>query len=171
MPNKNVTVSVRLDQDDARFLQRLDIGDADTLSEKLRAIIHQAREHDAGKHDYVSSLKMIDTLLDPVRTQILDQERREGRHSELISRTYEWLPDMMAFVLASLEQEAHGGEPIGLKDLEDGVAERVFRLIHACLRLGLEEPNPCYSEDVIGARLTPTLKLAKLLEGATHNGK
>lgn len=163
MPGKNVTLSVRLDESDAHFLERLRLADAETPSEKLRAIIGHARQREEGKHSYHAGLRLIDDLLDPVRMAVLDQQRREGTHSELISRVYEWLPDLLAFVLASVEQELDSDEMISLEELEAGIADRVFRIIAATLRLGLSSTNPCIDSKAVSKRLPPILELTQLL--------
>ncbi|MFK7957248.1 MAG: hypothetical protein AB8B96_14220 [Lysobacterales bacterium] len=168
MSDKSVNLSVRLSQSDARFLKGLSVPNAETVSEKLRLIIDRARRREEGTHSYPAALRMVDELLDPVRLGLLDQERREQVHSELLARVYEWLPDMLGFLLAGVDQEPDSDEVIELAQLESGISERVFRLIEAVLRLALTEPNPCYEPTAVSRRLGPTLALAGLL--ATNNG-
>ena len=163
MSEKTVNLSVRLSADDARFLRSLTMPDADNMSEKLRGVIGMARQREAGMHSYPAALKLVDQLLDPVRQQLLDFERRERVHSELLARVYEWLPDMLAYLLAGLDQEPDSDEMLELAELEAGVSDRVFRLIEAVLRLGLTEPNPCYEGDTISRHLHATLSLSDLL--------
>ncbi len=164
MSEKSVNLSVRLSSEDARFLKRLSIPNAETVSEKLRMIIDRARRREEGAHSYPAALRMVDELLDPVRLGLLDQERREQVHSELLARVYEWLPDMLGYLLAGVDQEPDSDEVIELAQLESGIAERVFRLIEAVLRLALTCPNPCFESDAISRRLASTLALARLLE-------
>ncbi|MEM7706053.1 MAG: hypothetical protein AAF358_10900 [Pseudomonadota bacterium] len=169
MSEKSVNLSVRLSSDEARFLKHLSLPGADTVSEKLRHIIDRARRREEGTHSYPAALRMVDELLDPVRLGLLDQERREQVHSELLARVYEWLPDMLGYLLAGIDQEPDSEEVIELSQLEAGISERVFRLIEAVLRLALTEPNPCYEPNAVSRRLGPTLALAKLL--AEQGGK
>ena len=165
MPAKNVPISVRLDEGDAQFLEQLEIDGAQTVSDKLRAIIDQARQREDGRHNYPAGLRMMDNLLDPVRMALANQERHEQVHSELMTRVHEWLPEMFAYVLASLDPEPDCSDRISLEELEAGVAERVFRLINGTLRLALSSSNPCYDPQAISRRLEDTLELAQLLAG------
>lgn len=164
MTGKNLTISVRLSEADAKFLDRVVIGDANNQSEKLRAIIDRTRQQEEGRHNYPAGLRMADDMLDPVRWTILNQERRESIHSELLSRVYEWLPDILAYVLANVEQEPDSDEQITLQELESGVADRIFRLIEATLRLGLSSENPCYDKEAVTRRLGPALELLELMQ-------
>jgi len=164
MPGKNVTVSVRLSDAEARALDSLNIADADSQSAKLRAIIQQAQRAEDGKHSYPAALRLMNDLLDPVRLSILDQERKDGQHSELLSRVFEWVPDMAAFLLAGTDQEPDSDEALTLPELESGIADRVFRLIEATLRLGLSEKNPCYDPQAVTRRTGPSIDLAWLMD-------
>ncbi len=167
MPGKNVTVSVRLSEQEAQALDGLKIAEADSQSAKLRAIIHQAQQAEEGKHSYPAALRLMNDLLDPVRLSIWDQERKDGQHSELLSRVFEWVPDMAAFLLAGTDQEPDSDDALTLAELESGIADRVFRLIEATLRLGLSEKNPCYDSRAISARTDPTSALVRLLDDAS----
>lgn len=164
MPGKNVTVSVRLTEQEAQALDKLNIAQADNQSAKLRAIIQQAEQAEEGKHSYPAALRLVDDLLDPVRLTILDLERKEGSHSELMSRVFEWVPDMAAFLLAGTDQEPDSDDRLSLPELESGIADRVFRLIEATLRLGLSEDNPCYNPRAITSRVAPAIDLAWLMD-------
>jgi len=167
VPGKSISVSVRLTSEEAQSLDKVEIPGAENQSEKLRTIIRQTLQIEEGKHSYPAGLKLIDSLLDPIRQSVWDQERREHRHSELITRVYEWVPDMMAYILASTDPEPDTDEQITLDDFESGIADRVFRLMEATLRLALSDPNPCYGSDTVTQRLQPSLQLAKLIETMT----
>lgn len=166
MPGKNITVSVRLSEAEAAALDELNIAEADSQSAKLRAIIQQAMQAEEGKHSYSAALRLVDGLLDPVRLTIWDLERKEGSHSELLSRVFEWIPDMAAFLLAGTDQEPESDERLSLSELEAGLADRVFRLIEATLRLALSSKNPCYDEQAISARVDPAIELSELIESS-----
>jgi len=58
LARKSVPVSVRLEPGEAAFLAGLEIGDAHTHSEKLRAIIAAARQRQLGTEDYRSALRV-----------------------------------------------------------------------------------------------------------------
>lgn len=163
MPGKTVPVSVRLTPEDIRFLDQLNIGGAETHSEKLRAVISQARQRQAGQHSYAAGLSLVQELLNPVRLRIWNNERLEHSHSELLSRLYEWLPDTMALALAGTDHELDAEPTMSLKEFESLMATRMFRLVEMVLRLAMTRKAPCYDPDVVRSKLAPTMELAELL--------
>ena len=98
---KAVTISARISQEDALFLSQYKGEGAVTPSDKLRAIITEARERQQRMKDFRGSIDMFQNLLAPVDAEIRELELHHHIHSELITRILEWLPDMMAFIIAS----------------------------------------------------------------------
>ncbi len=162
MPNKTVPVSVRLPEDDAHFLARLTLEGAETASEKLRALISDARRRQHGTEEYPAALKLAQESMAPTLRIIRNSERGHGMHSELISRLGEWLPDCMAYLVAS-NGAATDLDDEELKDIERGLAERVFVLIQSILQMGVTRRSPCYDPSVIDERLDPVMDLAGVI--------
>jgi hypothetical protein len=163
MPSKSITISARIAHEDAEFLSQLNIDGAATPSDKLRALITEARKRKEQPRDYGGCLMMIQELLAPVLTQVRQAELAEKVHSELLTRTFEWLPEMVAYLLAGAPQaEAEWTADI-LVEYEYGLADRLFRLISSLLQLGVTPQCPCYSADAVARRIAPVLDLAEVI--------
>lgn len=101
MPSKTIPISARVSHEDAEFISRLKINGATTPSDKLRAIIADARRQKSRTKDYRGCFQMIQELLMPVNETIRQVELDNHEHSELITRAVEWLPDVLAYIVSS----------------------------------------------------------------------
>lgn len=171
MATKTVTISARIPREDAEFISQLDVSGATTPSDKIRTIITETRLRHVGTQDYSGCLAAVSGLVSPVVMLVHEQEHIERMHSELVARTLEWLPDMMAFVMASLNSEDHASGADRLQALEEGVADRVFRLMESILPMGITRRGPCYNEQAIQERLNPILDLTRVIEMAGQRQK
>lgn len=163
MPSKSITISARIGHEDAEFLSQLKINGAATPSDKLRALITEARKRKEQPRDYGGCLTMIQEILAPVVTQVRQAELEEKIHSELLTRTFEWLPEMAAYLLAASPAEGTDRTAEQLAEYEQGLADRLFRLITSLLQLGVTPQCPCYSEDAVARRIAPVLDLAEVI--------
>lgn len=179
MPGKSIPLSVRLTPEDSTFLQGLSIADATTPSDKLRALIKEARHRREGVRNYAEALTFFEELLSDTAHRLREAEASQGVHSELLVQTASWLPDIMAYLMVRASEIGletigetigeTGGEAGGtdveakLKRLENGVADRVFALIQQVLRLGVTSRNPCYDSTAITSRVEPIIELSELL--------
>ena len=161
---KTVSLSTRISQEDAEFLAGLKIQDASTPSEKLRVIIADSRKRHEGMQDYRNSLLMYQDMLNRVVTVSRELEMENQIHSELVSRLIEWLPDMMAFATAmgSKLQQARSVE--SLKEFEDGITDRSFRLFLSILQMGITDTCPCYQKNAISKRISEVVKLVNVIQ-------
>ena len=162
MARKSVSVSVRLAPDDADFLARLAIGDADTPSEKLRAVIGDARKRERGTQDYASALRIAQDGVAPTLRILRGNEMASGMHSELVSRLGEWLPECAAFLVSCNGNKTELSED-QLRDIEKGLADRVLVLMQSVMQMGLTEKAPCYQPDLFKDSLDPVLDLARVI--------
>lgn len=162
---KAVNISARISQEDAVFLSQLKIADAVTPSDKLRAIITEARERKKRLKDYRGSIDMFQGMLTPFGSAIRELELTHEIHSELITRVLEWLPDMMAFVIVSETRIHKSTDQEQMKHIEEGIADRVFRLVESVMQLGVTQRSPCYKPNTISNRLDPVLDLARVISG------
>ncbi len=162
MPNKTVPISVRLTREDADFVAQLDVDDADTPSDKLRAIIVDARKRKLGTEDYPGSLKLIQDLAAPTMRIIRASENSHHTHSELVSRVGEWLPECMAYLIASngpdIELDAEQ-----LREIERDLTDRVVVLMQSVLQMAVTRRGPMYEPDVLHERIQPVLELAAVI--------
>src|SRR5438045_4020584 len=85
MTERTVPFSARIPSDDAAFIAELKIEGAVTPSDKLRAIITQARKQYEGSADYATSLQWMRDLLTPALTRIRAVEHTANMHSEIVT--------------------------------------------------------------------------------------
>lgn len=161
MASKTVQISARISREDAEFLSKLSIDGAKTPSDKLRAIITQARQRSIGTREYTGTYKMIQDLVLPVSEHIRKCELDQTSHSAFIFRVLEWLPDFTAFVTSSLPEEQKVG--LDLEEYEKGVVNRVFTLFESIMQMGVGAKNPCYDPDIISKKLESILALSKII--------
>lgn len=161
--NKTVTLSARISQEDAEFISQLNIADAKTPSDKLRALVSEARRRSLHEEDFRGHLKMFQDMIGPVKANISETELAQNIHSEVVSRTLDWIPDMMAFVLSTTATKEEGMSKEQLTLLEAGLTERIFRLLDATTQLALTNPSPCYRPSVIQDRAQSLISLLSLI--------
>lgn len=162
MANKSVPLSARISADDAEFLAALEVDGATTPSDKLRAIVGDARRRHGAARDYPGALRFAEDTVSPALRQVRAAEVDEDMHSELVARVAEWLPETLAYFLAS---SGGGGrsDADNLRKLEAGLAKRVTTLMQSTLQLGLSQPGAAYDGDILNERLTCVLDLAEVV--------
>lgn len=165
MPNKTVPVSFRLPEAEAQFLNALHVEGAETASEKLRALIADARRRRHGTEEYPAALKLAQESLAPTLQIIRGSETENGMHSELVSRLGEWLPDCMAYLVAS-NGTATELDAETLLTIERRLAEKVFVMIQSVLQMGVTKRSPCYDPSIIEQQLDPVMDLAHVISQA-----
>ena len=167
MPNKMLPLSVRVSLDDAAFLSSHSIAGAKTPSEKIRALIRQARHRQEGVHDYAEGLVVQEEEMSLFIHGLREAEVQVHKHSEFLLQLAQWLPEATAFLLANIPGKSEDGAPVDLetlKQLEHSAADRVVVLMEAVLRMGIIPRNPCYDESLISDRLKGVLELCGLIE-------
>jgi hypothetical protein len=170
MPGKVVPLSVRVSADDAEFIARLHVEDATTPSEKIRALIHEAQRRRAGYRDYTRALAMARETIDPGVSALRHAEHQEAMHSELVYALEEWLPETFAYFLTRLTNMSDRKDRAAqLVDLEQGIADRILRLLEKILRLGVTPECPAYTRSVVHDRLDPILDLLEVIQ--TQRGR
>jgi hypothetical protein len=163
VPSKSITISARIAHEDAAFLSQLEVNGANTPSDKLRALIAEARKRKEQPRDYGGCLAQIQEMIAPVATRVRQVELAEKAHSELLTRTFEWLPETVAYILAAPPAETDSWPLEELAEYEQGLADRLFRLVTALLQLGVTPGCPCYSPDVVSRHMAPVLDLADVI--------
>ena len=163
MPSKSITISARIAHEDAEFLSQLKINGAATPSDKLRALITEARKRKAQPRDYGGCLAMIQEWVAPLVTRVRQAELEQKVHSDLLTRTFEWLPEMVAYLLAAPPAQGDQWSADQLAEYEQGLADRLFRLTTALLQLGVTPQCPCYNADAIARRIPAVIDLADVI--------
>jgi len=160
---KNVPLSVRVSESDAAFLAGLDVNGASTPSDKVRALLAEARKRHDGFRDYAGCLAMAHEMMAPTLHLLKDLEKRSRIHSEPVSQLAEWLPETLAFFLTTFPDDGEHNDLEQIEALEQGVTQRIFRLIQATLRLAVTRECEAYDPLVISRRIEPTLEIAELI--------
>src|ERR1044071_3685537 len=136
------TMSVRVPSEDVEWLSSLEIPGAVTPSDKLRSLISQMRRQHQGTMDYTACVAWLRDLLGPLVLAIREAEHRQGTHSEAINAVIEWVPQIVATLLA--ERKFGKDSAAQLVNLENAVVQRAFQLATALLRLGVTAQAECY---------------------------
>ena len=162
MPDKSVALSARLPAADAEFLNEWKVEGADTASEKLRRVVRDTRGRVKATTDYRQALRMSNELFGPALEYVCASEVHIGKHSELMARVSEWLPEMVAYVY-SAEGLAGPDAEANLKRLEGGVAMRVVSLMQSVLQMALTTKAPLYDPQLLDERLQSVLEIADVV--------
>lgn len=165
---KTIQLSTRVTQEDAEFLAALQVEGATTPSDKLRALIADARRRRQEMGDYAGSLRQVKQWLGPASERVLQVENASLPHSELVLPLLDWTSEALAFALAQVPGSGMTAEKCenAARELEQGLADRTFRLIDKVLRMAITERAPCYDGAAIDSRIGPILELARVIAGA-----
>ena len=164
MPGKSVPLSVRITETDAAFLSKLEMAGATTPSDKLRALLEEARLCHGATQAYPDLLRGYQDMFAPAVRAVMNAEEAKQQHSELLAHVLTWLPDLAAFVMAHRPDAESPDVEAELRTLEEGVAERLFRIIDRMLRLSVTSEIPCYDPDVVKRRVPAVIEIIKLVQ-------
>jgi len=159
-----VTIGARVPHEDAEFISQLKIEGAKTPSDKMRAIVSEARRRHQGMNDYKKCLEVTNSFVEPFNSKVLHLEMENDTHSELIIRTLEWLPEAMAFIMSSKQRLDDDNINDVMINIEKGFVDRVFRLMESILQMGVTRRSSCYNEDAILDRVEPVMELVRVIE-------
>jgi len=151
------TISARIPVYDLEWLAGLDIQGAVSPSDKVRALISQMRRQYEGTLDYERSLGWLRDLIAPFVTAIRALENNNRMHSEVLTLTAEWLPQIMATLLS--ERALPKDAKKRAIDLEEIVVQRCFQLLASIMRLAVTRAAACYNPSVIDKHISGVLEL------------
>jgi hypothetical protein len=147
------TVTLRLDDDDLTYLSRVEISGAGNLSEKIRALIAEARAQREGTEDFTAAHDFARRLFARVEREINAAEVDSSTRSELIHRLMAWLPEITAYTLSACQNKGGSDDcSARLKDVEQGMAERVFSLVDSMLQLAGSDFSGCHAPEKLASR-------------------
>ncbi len=158
MNTKTTPISVRISPQDAAFIAELEIGEAETPSDKIRALLKEARESRERNNELSTYLGLVRKAVNPLFDQIKEQELAENKHSELISFFGEWIVKLLSY-LATLD-----GSKCDLERVEAEISTRLFRLFDFIARMGITEEAPCYDPCLISNKLPPLMEILSIAE-------
>lgn len=163
MTGRTVPLSVRISPEDADFLASLEIEGASTPSEKLRALIVEARRKRDSSGGFSESQAELRRLIEPLIEKVQDYEVDADKYSQLLHLALEWIPDAMAELVAQRYKMSTGVDNEKMLQLERRVTDRVFRLIEGFLRLAVTEDCEGYDPSVVKQRLPRIRQLMELM--------
>ncbi len=164
MPPKSTQLSVRLSEEDSDFLASLKINDAATPSDKIRAIISQARLLEKGTREFQDSLSVLKNIINPTHRRILDLERENKMRSELVAKFTDWVSESLAYFITALPVENKKAGKNNLEEFEAGLAVRILALTESILRMSITENSSCYNSKVLTSRIEPVLELNEVIQ-------
>lgn len=157
---KSIPLSVRISEDDAAFLARVELGDAKTPSDKIRAIISETRRRMDGVEDFSDCAELLRDMMSPAFRKVREGNKELGLRSDFIERLGEWLPESLAYFIAGLPDEKM--TKASLEEFEGVLADRICALLEFFLRLGVTQESPCYDPALVASRLKTILELADI---------
>ncbi len=146
------TVTLRLDEDDLTYLSQVEISGAGNLSEKIRALLTEARAQREGCEDFAAAHDFSRRLFARIERDIHAAEMDSDCRSEFVHRTLSWLPEVTAYVLSAQRSDVRVESRKNLERFELGLAERVFSLVDSMLQLSQAGFSGCYSSDKLAKR-------------------
>lgn len=164
MAGKTVPLSVRMASDDMTALSELNVNDAITPSDKIRKLIRQAHRRQKGQANYDEALAIAEEQLSPTLRRIRAHEARQHVHSDLIVYFLNWLPDVLAVVITTLDESGDDDHRQILETFERDIADRIFGLQLEVLRMALTPSASFYRAKTLDERLPEVLELARLVE-------
>lgn len=156
------TVTLRLDEDDLTYLAQIELPGAANLSEKIRALLAEARGQRDGLRDFGAAYDFSRRLFSQPERCIRDAEVRAQVRSELIARVLAWLPDATAYVLSGACPQDNAPRPDDvehLRRLERGLGERVLGLVDSVLQLAQAGFPGCYDPGTLAQRSESAVRL------------
>lgn len=160
MSPKTTLLSVRLSDEDAAFLAGLERRGATTPSEKLRALLAEARDAAEARGDAACAVQRLHGELAPTIEAIRRFELESGHRSALLAEALQRVPEIAGLLVAGPGAEAGVAE---FTALEARVADRAMALLEALLRLAVTRTAPCYAPDVVARRIDPVLELGTVI--------
>ncbi len=171
MPGKTVPLSVRISDDDAKFLAGLDIEGAVTPSEKLRALLTSERRLREGAADPAATEEMLEDLCRPARRRLRRAEQSTGQRSEVAQKLYDRVPKLAALALTGPSQSGDVPEERALAEWEAQWVELALALCEDLLHVGLVSEPRSFNKRTIKDNLSPIIELAELIKIADKQSK
>lgn len=161
--SKSETLSVRVSSDDAAWIAALDVDGATTSSDKVRALISQARTQELSFRDYATCVTWVRALLGPAVTRLRSLEDNAGLHSELLSAVTEGLPPLVATILTATPSS--NGSQEALSQIEGRLAQKAFAVFQSIMRLAVTAPHGLTNPDVFRDQLPAIMEMAEIIKG------
>lgn len=153
------TVTLRLDEDDLTYLSQVEIAGAGNLSEKIRALINEARAQRDGTENYAAAHDFSRRLFARIDRQINAAEVNAQMRSELTHRLLAWLPEAVAYTLSACHQQGDQADcEKQLTAIEQGLGDRAFSLVDSMLQMAQADFSGCLGGEKLASRAAFAVK-------------
>lgn len=139
MSSRTVPFSARISMEDAEFISTLTFEGAHTPSDKLRALLSEARRRHQKSPRYSDNLEEMQDWLGPLKRQLMVREHDLSHHSDVTRHLLDWLPDVLALV-ATLAANIEHADVAQMEKTELDLLQRILRLNEALLPLAIVTP-------------------------------
>ncbi len=164
MTGRTVPLSVRVTHEDADFLSELEIDGAESPSEKLRALIAEAKRKSETESGFTEAQAELQRLIRPLVEKVQDYEVNHDRYSQLLHLGLDWIPDAMAELVAQRYKVKSMQSDEAMQLLERRIADRMFRLIEGFLRLAVTQECEGYDPEVVQKRWSRIQQLINVVQ-------
>ena len=165
MASLTTPLSVRLADEDVAFLARLEIDGTVTASDKIRALIRQARGRADEAGSFEQALAMSHDHLAPALRRLRMMEQEEGVHSEVAVGLMSMAEEYLALALAA--PRPGGDRPAdALITHEARLVDCAARMAGLLLRWGVTSSAPAYDKAVVMRHLHSLIDLMNLISAA-----
>ena len=156
------TITIRLDEDDLTYLSSVELPGAVNLSEKIRALLADARAQREGMQDATLAYDFTRRLFAGPERGVRTAELQAQMRSELVARLLAWLPDTSAIALAAADLASNSPRDRAerLKTLERQLGERAIGLLDWLLQMSLAGFPGCYDPEALARRAQPAIRTA-----------
>jgi len=158
-------LSVRLAGEDVSFLARLEIDGAVTASDKIRALIRQARERAEGAGSFEQALTISHDQLAPALRALRMLEQEGGVHSEVAIGLLTMAEEYLALALAT-PGPGEAEPAAALVAHEARLVDCATRMTGLLLRWGVTSTAPAYDKAVVTRHLHALIDLMNLISAA-----
>ncbi|MEM1314453.1 MAG: hypothetical protein AAGI51_07870 [Pseudomonadota bacterium] len=155
-------VSVRLTADDIAYLSSMEVANASTPSEKIRALLRSEKRRRQGGRDVAETSAHVRELAWPAQGRIAQAEAELGRRSDFLMKLYERLPRFLGLALAGPADDRSAAGALGA--FEGELLDETIGLMVETLELALTTDNRCVDPRAVEKRLDTTLELLELLK-------
>jgi len=162
---KKVQIGVRVSQEDAEFISKLQIDGANTPSDKLRAIIEVARRKAESSQDFGVSFRTMKAELSPIVEHLKQFEHEQNVRSGVLERILEWMPEFYAYVMTSFPVDDRKSIP----EYEKEVTAKIFLVFESLLQLELSSRQQSYGETVLQEHIKPLARLIEIIDHVEGN--
>jgi hypothetical protein len=152
-------IATRFPVSDIAWLAGLQVKNTVTPSDKVRAIVAQARQQNELYDNPQACLGWAREILSPLVMAMQSEEALGHARCEVLALLLEWLPSTLTALLVSAPQ----ADCDTLRQKEKFMVGRCFQLMETVVRLALASPTPCHDPEAIRDNVLRIFNLAGVI--------